>query len=111
MSARRRKTEIDRAHDQYRKMILLEPDLAAHAGTMAKLAETPPDEIIRQVLDRSGYRTMLQKERPQIVAVADRFPDSHHDMVLACAAAGVTTRCWSCASPPARRVAPARRPR
>src|SRR5262249_31907925 len=36
----------------------------------------------------ADYRTMLQTERPPIVAVADRFPDSHRDMVLACAAAG-----------------------
>src|SRR5438874_6229241 len=30
----------------------------------------------------ADYRTMLQKERPLIVAVADRFPDSHRDMVV-----------------------------
>jgi predicted dehydrogenase len=36
----------------------------------------------------ADFRTMLQKERPQIVAVADRFPDSHRDMVVACAEAG-----------------------
>jgi DNA helicase-2/ATP-dependent DNA helicase PcrA len=27
---------------------------------LAKLADAPPDEVIRQVLDRSGYRQMLQ---------------------------------------------------
>ena len=36
----------------------------------------------------ADYRTMLQKERPQIVACADRYPDSHRDMVVACAEAG-----------------------
>src|SRR3954451_24603119 len=36
----------------------------------------------------ADYRTMLQKERPQIVAVADRFLDEHRDMVVACARAG-----------------------
>src|SRR5438270_12358676 len=38
----------------------------------------------------ADYRTMLTKERPQIVAVADRFLDSHRDMVVACAAAGAS---------------------
>src|SRR5436309_11641195 len=36
----------------------------------------------------ADYRQMLTKERPQIVAVADRFLDSHRDMVVACAEAG-----------------------
>src|SRR5207302_771310 len=27
---------------------------------LAKVADAPPDEVIRQVLDRSGYRHMLQ---------------------------------------------------
>ncbi|MBN2592140.1 MAG: Gfo/Idh/MocA family oxidoreductase [Sedimentisphaerales bacterium] len=31
------------------------------------------------------YRRMLGTERPQIVSVAPRWPDCHHDMVLACA--------------------------
>ncbi len=34
------------------------------------------------------YRQMLEKERPQIVSVAPRWLDCHHDMVLACAEAG-----------------------
>ena len=33
----------------------------------------------------SDYRQMLEKERPQIVSVAPRWLDCHHDMVLACA--------------------------
>lgn len=36
----------------------------------------------------ADYRQMLQKEKPQIVAVGDRFMDSHRDMVVACAQAG-----------------------
>lgn len=36
----------------------------------------------------ADYRQMLEKERPQIVSVADRWPDCHRDMVVACAEAG-----------------------
>lgn len=38
----------------------------------------------------ADYRQMLQKERPQIVSVADRHLDSHRDMVIACANAGAS---------------------
>lgn len=38
----------------------------------------------------ADYRTMLDKERPQIVSVADRFLDAHRDMVVACARAGAS---------------------
>ena len=38
----------------------------------------------------ADYRQMLAKEKPQIVSVADRFVDSHRDMVLACAAHGAS---------------------
>lgn len=38
----------------------------------------------------ADYRTMLQKERPQVVSVADRHLDSHRDMVIACAQAGAS---------------------
>jgi predicted dehydrogenase len=38
----------------------------------------------------ADYRQMLQKERPQVVSVADRHLDSHRDMVLACAEAGAS---------------------
>ena len=38
----------------------------------------------------ADYRQMLQKERPQIVSVADRHLDSHRDMVIACAGAGAS---------------------
>jgi predicted dehydrogenase len=34
------------------------------------------------------FRQMLEKEKPQIVSVADRWPDCHRDMVLACAEFG-----------------------
>lgn len=36
----------------------------------------------------ADYRQMLQKEKPQIVSVADRWPDCHRDMVIACAEVG-----------------------
>jgi predicted dehydrogenase len=34
------------------------------------------------------YRVMLEKERPQIVSIADRWLDKHRDIVLACARGG-----------------------
>jgi len=36
----------------------------------------------------ADYRTMLEKERPEIVSVAPRWLDCHRDMVIACAEAG-----------------------
>ena len=36
----------------------------------------------------ADYKQMLEKEKPHIVSVADRFLDSHRDMVLACAEHG-----------------------
>ncbi len=36
----------------------------------------------------ADYRRMLERERPQIVSVAPRWLDCHHDMVLACAEYG-----------------------
>jgi predicted dehydrogenase len=38
----------------------------------------------------ADFRTMLQKERPHIVSVADRHLDQHRDMVIACAEAGAS---------------------
>jgi predicted dehydrogenase len=38
----------------------------------------------------ADYRQMLEKERPQIVSVADRWLDTHRDMVVACAEAGAS---------------------
>ncbi len=38
----------------------------------------------------ADYRAMLEKERPQIVSVADRHLDQHRDMVVACASAGAS---------------------
>src|SRR5581483_4244168 len=38
----------------------------------------------------ADYREMLDKERPQLVSVADRWLDQHRDMVLACARAGAS---------------------
>lgn len=36
----------------------------------------------------ADYRRMLEKERPQIISVAPRWLDCHHDMVLVCAEFG-----------------------
>src|SRR5262249_39588603 len=38
----------------------------------------------------ADYRQMLEREKPQIVSVADRWLDAHHDMVVACARAGAS---------------------
>lgn len=38
----------------------------------------------------ADYRVMLDKEKPQIVSVADRFLDEHRDTVIACARAGAS---------------------
>src|SRR2546421_2337364 len=38
----------------------------------------------------ADYRQMLDKEKPQIVSVADRYLDAHRDMVVACARAGAS---------------------
>lgn len=38
----------------------------------------------------ADYRAMLDKEKPQIVSVADRHLDQHRDMVVACARAGAS---------------------
>src|SRR4051794_30594908 len=38
----------------------------------------------------ASYQEMLDKEKPQIVSVADRFLDSHKEMVVACARAGAS---------------------
>jgi predicted dehydrogenase len=38
----------------------------------------------------ADYRQMLDKERPQIVSVADRWLDGHRDTVVACARAGAS---------------------
>jgi predicted dehydrogenase len=38
----------------------------------------------------ADYRAMLDKEKPQIVSVADRHLDQHADMVTACARAGAS---------------------
>ncbi len=38
----------------------------------------------------ADFRKMLEKEKPQIVSVADRWPDCHRDMVVACAEFGAS---------------------
>src|SRR5262245_16269599 len=38
----------------------------------------------------ADYRVMLEKEKPQIVSVCDRWLDAHKDMVVACARAGAS---------------------
>jgi DNA helicase-2/ATP-dependent DNA helicase PcrA len=61
---------------------------------LAKIAEAPPDEVIRQVLDRSGYRQMLQvsndpedQERlaniEELITAAKQFAAEDSDRTLA----------------------------
>src|SRR5947209_12470422 len=38
----------------------------------------------------ADYRQMLDRERPQVVSVADRWLDRHRDMVVACARSGAS---------------------
>ncbi len=38
----------------------------------------------------ADYKQMLEKEKPNIVSVADRWLDGHRDMVIACAQAGAS---------------------
>jgi predicted dehydrogenase len=38
----------------------------------------------------ADYRKLLEKEKPQIVSAADRWPDCHRDMVVACAEHGAS---------------------
>jgi predicted dehydrogenase len=38
----------------------------------------------------ADYHTMLEKEKPHLVSVADRYLDAHRDMVVACAKAGAS---------------------
>ena len=38
----------------------------------------------------ADYRQMLEKEKPRIVSVADRYLDAHRDMVVACARSGAS---------------------
>jgi predicted dehydrogenase len=38
----------------------------------------------------ADYRQMLDRERPHVVSVADRWLDQHRDMVVACAEAGAS---------------------
>ena len=51
----------------------------------------------------ADYREMLDKEKPQIVSVADRFLDAHRDMVVACAGPARASSSKSrCAAPSPR---------
>src|SRR5262245_30742636 len=47
-------------------------------------------KLLGDVKPYADYREMLDKEKPQIVSVADRFLDAHKDMVIACARAGAS---------------------
>ncbi|MBY0228779.1 MAG: Gfo/Idh/MocA family oxidoreductase [Gemmataceae bacterium] len=62
------------------------------------VAVADPDEKGRAACARklgakaayADYREMLQKEKPTLVSVADRWLDAHRDMVVACAEAGAS---------------------
>jgi len=51
---------------------------------------TAATERLKAKASYADYRQMLEKEKPQIVSVADRFLDGHRDMVVACAKAGAS---------------------
>ena len=51
---------------------------------------TPAKQARRRRTPTPTTATMLEKEKPQIVSVADRFLDQHRDMVVACAEAGAS---------------------
>lgn len=67
-----------------------------HFDNVEIVAVADPDEAGRaDAAKRLGakasyadFRQMLDREKPQIVSAADRFPSSHRDMVVACAQAG-----------------------
>jgi len=65
--------------EQAEVMAVADPDRQGRAAAQKRL------KAPRSYAD---YRTMLEKERPQIVSVAPRWLDCHHDMVLACAEFG-----------------------
>src|SRR5205085_532671 len=51
------------------------------------------DRAVSRLGAKNGYedyRAMLEKEKPQLVSVADRYLDQHRDMVVACARAGAS---------------------
>lgn len=58
-----------------------DPDDVGRANAMKRLKTDQGFE---------NYVEMLQKTKPEIVSVADRFLDQHHDMVIACATHGAS---------------------
>ena len=58
-----------------------DPDEKGRAAAVKRLGATT---------GYADYRAMLDKEKPQLVSVADRFLDLHRDMVVACARAGAS---------------------
>lgn len=68
-----------------------DPDPAGRAACAARTRAS------RQFAD---YREMLETVKPDLVSIGPRWIDCHHDMVMACAAAGVKGIC--CEKPFAR---------
>jgi predicted dehydrogenase len=67
--------------DNVEIVAVADPDAKGRAAAVARLkAKTA----------YADYRTLLEKEKPQIVSVADRHLDLHRDMVVACARAGAS---------------------
>ena len=73
-----------------------DPDPAGRAACAARI------NAREQYAD---YREMLAKAKPQLVSIGPRWVDCHHDMVIACAEAGV--RGIYCEKPFARTLAEA----
>jgi predicted dehydrogenase len=67
--------------DNVEIVAVADPDEKGRAGAAKKLGAKNA---------YADYRTMLAKEKPQIVSVADRFLDEHRNMVVACAEAGAS---------------------
>jgi predicted dehydrogenase len=70
-----------KALDNVEVVAVADEDEPARAGTA------------RQLNARAAYgdyRAMLDKAKPQIVSVADRFVDTHRDVAVACARAGAS---------------------
>src|SRR5689334_6177738 len=67
------------AFDNVEVVAVADPDDKGRAAAAAR---------IKAKAAYADYREMLDKERPEIVSVADRWLDQHRDMVLACVRRG-----------------------
>ena len=66
-------------HDRIQLLALADPDPAGRAKAAARA------KPLRQYDD---YRAMLEKEKPDLVSIAPRFTEQHHEMAMAALAVG-----------------------